>query len=483
MNKKIHIAIILILFASLGFADTIKSVSLSKSFSTVPGTPRVVRNGFDHVWLVAWRQQGAPPKIMGRVVNSDGTLNTAKVLARGVTGAASNFDVFYDSTDYTYLLAFETVKGLQVQLFTGTLAKKGTANLIEGGVSDTLPRLSYDPVGKKFLIFWLSTLDGTNHKVLKSQLLDPTGKPLGSVHVLSQAASGKTYESVNVSTNQKNGNGIVILALSDGASSSLVGFAVKPDASLLRAKAITFESTTSGFFARADASFADAGTGFGFWFDRGAIKFRKMSAKLSFSSTAQSIGGASIATDPETGILFDSLNNQFVGAWAFGNMIQAVVLSTSGSIMKDPFTVFAGAAGDAFSDVTTSYDGQLGNEIVVWEKFSGSKFQIQASIFSVGGAATAKGVSIGDNFFSPSNLIVTAGSTVTWTNNGNNQHQPVSGSGTPSGLFESGVLNHGDTFSFRFTEAGTFPYYCKIHGAYMSGTITVNSNSEGGGHY
>src|SRR5262249_26039197 len=161
----------------------------------------------------------------------------------------------------------------------------------------------------------------------------------------------KTFESMNVSANQKNGNLIVILALSDGSNSSLIGFAVKPDGTLLRAKATTFQSTTSGFFAEADASFSDAGTGFGFWFDRGAIKFRKMSSKLKFSSTAQSIGNGTIASDAETGILFDSRNNQFIGAWSNANTIQAVALSSTGSINKNPFAVFTGASGDAFSDV------------------------------------------------------------------------------------------------------------------------------------
>ena len=483
MNKKIFIAFVFLLFATILSADTIKNLNLSKSFSSIPGTPRAVRNGFDHDWLVAWRQQGASAKIVGRIVDSDGSAKASKTLARGVSGASNNFDVFYDSTAYTFLLAFETAKGLQVQLFTGALAKKGTATLIEG-VTDTMPRLSYDPVAKHFLIFWLSTLDGTSHKVLKSQVLDESAKPVGSAHVLSQAAAGKTFGSLNVSTNQKNGSLIVIAALSDGTSSSLLGFAVKPDGTLLRAKATTFQSTTNGFFAEADASFSDAGTGFGLWFDRGAIKFRKMSAKLKFSSTAQSIGNASIASDPETGILFDSRNNQFIGAWSSSNTIQAVVLSPTGSISKNPFAVFTGASGDAFSDVATSYDAQLGNAIVVWETLSASKFKVQASIFAVGGAATAQGISIGDDFYSPNTLTINVGDTVTWTNNGNNHHTITSGNGTPDGLFDSGETTNGQTFSFRFTVAGTYHFFCQVHGAnVMNGTITVNDNGEPYPHY
>lgn len=483
MQKRVLIAFFLLFSAAFVSADTIKNLSLSKSFGSVAGTPRVVRNGFDHVWLVVWRQQGASPKILGRIVDSDGSLKKAKVLERGVSSADSNFDIFYDSTEYTYLLAFETNKGLQVQLFTGALAKKGNATLIESGITDTMPRLSYDPDGEKFLIVWMSTADGVNHKVLKSQLLDPTGKLVGSTHTIEQAGAGKSFESLNLSTNQKSGNLIAIASLTNGSSSSLVGFTLKPNATLLRSKAVTFQSSTNGFFAAADASFSDSGTGFGFWFDRGAIKFRKMSSKFKFSSTAKTIGSGSIATDPETGILFDSRNNQFIGAWSFGNKIQAAVLSSSGSITKDPFAVSTGGAGDAFSHVTTSYDAQLGNAIVVWENQTGSKFKVLASIFTVGGSATTTGISIGDNFFSPSTLTVTAGTTVTWTHNGNNNHTVTSGSGSPNGVFDSGTLSRGATFSFRFASPGTYQYFCQVHGAAMSGTITVTDGGEPNPHY
>jgi len=44
--------------------------------------------------------------------------------------------------------------------------------------------------------------------------------------------------------------------------------------------------------------------------------------------------------------------------------------------------------------------------------------------------------------------------------------------GTPDGRFDSGFLEPGDTFTFTFTEAGTYPYFCLPH-PFMTGTITV----------
>lgn len=94
------------------------------------------------------------------------------------------------------------------------------------------------------------------------------------------------------------------------------------------------------------------------------------------------------------------------------------------------------------------------------------------------GLLAAVGVSVEDDFFSPANLTIAAGTTVQWTNNGSNQHTVTSGTGSPDGTFDSGLLNTGKTFSFTFNSVGTYPYYCQVHGTSMSGTITVNCPSK-----
>ncbi|MDQ4006463.1 MAG: cupredoxin domain-containing protein [Actinomycetota bacterium] len=92
-----------------------------------------------------------------------------------------------------------------------------------------------------------------------------------------------------------------------------------------------------------------------------------------------------------------------------------------------------------------------------------------------GSAPAAKGaVSIGDDFFSPRDLKVAVGGTVTWTNNGDDQH-----SATGSG-FDSGSLNAGERWTKKFTSAGTYDYVCVYHSD-MTGTITVGDGGSGGG--
>jgi plastocyanin len=71
--------------------------------------------------------------------------------------------------------------------------------------------------------------------------------------------------------------------------------------------------------------------------------------------------------------------------------------------------------------------------------------------------------------FAPATLTVPAGSTVTWTNKDDEPHTVVS----DSGLFRSGALDTGESFSFRFDKPGTYRYACSIHPR-MLGTIVVD---------
>jgi plastocyanin len=71
--------------------------------------------------------------------------------------------------------------------------------------------------------------------------------------------------------------------------------------------------------------------------------------------------------------------------------------------------------------------------------------------------------------FVPNTITVAAGTTITWTNKDAITHDVTSG----TGLFTSGPLANGATFSFTFATAGNYSYYCSIHPT-MVGTVTVN---------
>jgi trimeric autotransporter adhesin len=86
----------------------------------------------------------------------------------------------------------------------------------------------------------------------------------------------------------------------------------------------------------------------------------------------------------------------------------------------------------------------------------------------------------GDLSFSPSSVTIHPGDTVQW-NWDDNEHSSTSGMpGAPNGLWDSGILNHGATFSHTFNSAGSFPYYCTPHGLCcgMVGTVTVSNPTQ-----
>ena len=73
-----------------------------------------------------------------------------------------------------------------------------------------------------------------------------------------------------------------------------------------------------------------------------------------------------------------------------------------------------------------------------------------------------------DNFtFQPPELTVKTGTTITWTNRDDIPHTVVS-----AGKFRSKTLDTDDKFSFTFTDAGDYKYFCSLH-PHMTGLIKV----------
>src|SRR5262249_31687131 len=103
-----------------------------------------------------------------------------------------------------------------------------------------------------------------------------------------------------------------------------------------------------------------------------------------------------------------------------------------------------------------------------------------ASLFVCTNSASAATINVtvapgGELVFSPSSVTINPGDTVQWTWAAT-FHSSTSGvPGAPNGIWDSGILNQGATFSHTFNSTGTFPYYCTPHGGCcgMVGTVTV----------
>lgn len=76
--------------------------------------------------------------------------------------------------------------------------------------------------------------------------------------------------------------------------------------------------------------------------------------------------------------------------------------------------------------------------------------------------------------YDPSSLIIFKGGEIIWKNDDTSAHTVSSGNiiDGPDGLFESGLIMSGKTFSHKFEEVGEYDYFCMIH-PWANASITV----------
>jgi plastocyanin len=77
----------------------------------------------------------------------------------------------------------------------------------------------------------------------------------------------------------------------------------------------------------------------------------------------------------------------------------------------------------------------------------------------------------GSNSFSPNPVEVKVGETVTWINDDSGRHTVTS----KDGVFDSGMMGKGQSFSFTFDKAGEYQYSCSPH-PNMVGTVVVTES-------
>jgi len=103
---------------------------------------------------------------------------------------------------------------------------------------------------------------------------------------------------------------------------------------------------------------------------------------------------------------------------------------------------------------------------------------------AVGPAAVGAVFQVNINGFAylPSTVTIQEGDSVRWTNLEFPRHtatsQAAAGSGIPSGVFGSPQLVQNASYEFEFNTAGTFHYYCVLHGTFMEGVVIVGAACE-----
>jgi plastocyanin len=123
--------------------------------------------------------------------------------------------------------------------------------------------------------------------------------------------------------------------------------------------------------------------------------------------------------------------------------------------------------GSGYSGVAVLAAADGGTEVTVYLGFGLSGAGMEMPVASPEAADVVE-VSIVDFGFDGETVEVPVGTTVRWTNDGLVIHTTTS----TDGLWDSAIMDPGDTFSFTFDEAGTYEYLCSLH-PNMVGTIVV----------
>jgi len=77
--------------------------------------------------------------------------------------------------------------------------------------------------------------------------------------------------------------------------------------------------------------------------------------------------------------------------------------------------------------------------------------------------------------YTPADITINAGDTVTWNNIDTAAHTVTGGSPAdgPSGVFDSSLVMAGADYAFTFNDKGSYKYFCMVH-PWMTGSVTVN---------
>lgn len=183
-----------------------------------------------------------------------------------------------------------------------------------------------------------------------------------------------------------------------------------------------------------------------------AVQLKKVSGDGQASDTSQIFGAAFSVR------IVDAFENGIPGRWVQWSKSGPITLATD-SIITDAngfsnMFATAGTSGGAVT-VTATATGLTGSPI----GFTGA----------VVAAPTI--VQIGNNFFNPATLNISAGSAVKWVWGG--QNHSVSSTGVPS-FTGSDIRSAPSEFGpVLFSTPGVYQYECAVH-ATMQGTITVN---------
>lgn len=131
----------------------------------------------------------------------------------------------------------------------------------------------------------------------------------------------------------------------------------------------------------------------------------------------------------------------------------------------------SGYAGIAVLSPSPNDDGTTDVSVFIAEGLTGASPEAAAEegAAEADAAPADAAVTIADFAFGPETLEITAGTTVTFTNNDSASHTATADDGS----FDTGAIAQGESATVTFDTPGTYTYVCSFHPA-MTGTIVVS---------
>jgi plastocyanin len=181
-----------------------------------------------------------------------------------------------------------------------------------------------------------------------------------------------------------------------------------------------------------------------------------------------------MAGDAQTGVINAALpvTLEVMAADQFGNGVAGVNVAwqaTGGSGSLAPSPSATGASGATTTIWTLgSVLGPQGAEAMA-TGLAGSPVA-----FTAIGILTPVTVSVENNFFAPNAITIPAGTQVRWVWAAGAGSHSVQSTGSP--IFANSVImtGGGSVYTHIFSTPGVYTYQCMVHGAAMSGMVTVN---------
>lgn len=128
---------------------------------------------------------------------------------------------------------------------------------------------------------------------------------------------------------------------------------------------------------------------------------------------------------------------------------------------------------DTIKESTQKLSKEAKDLEVVTKEIAASK--LPARLVSIPTGTSIPGCEEINLCYDPSSLTIFIGGEIIWKNNDNSAHTVTSGNiiEGPDGIFDSGLIKSGETFSFKFEKSGKYSYFCMIH-PWATGSVIVS---------